>query len=99
MEKQKVLAYSNMGDFVSCTWCESVMIVPFGADKCPNCYYEGALSWHDDNNKEVNLSDIKDDYIIEYKSYPEAEEYLSDEVLIEEFEMEPNQNYKNINQK
>lgn len=98
--RQVILGYVDSGDLVSCTWCGQVMLVPTGADKCPNCYYEGALSWFDGNSKEATYSELEKDkrYSVQSKNEPEPAEYLSDETLIGEFELTPNPLFKNSKQ-
>jgi hypothetical protein len=95
--KPPVLVYTDSGDFVSCTWCSRKMIVPTGADKCPHCYCEGSLSWGEDERQEVNYSDLENEgkYYLINKNEPEREEYLTDETLIEEFNVIPSGKYIN----
>lgn len=90
--------YTDSGDLVHCNMCNANMLVPRGADKCPKCYYEGALQWFDDGKKEATVSqlDLIPEYALVTKNNPEPTEYLSDEVLKEEFNMEPNPQHKYI---
>lgn len=39
--------YAISGDFVTCSDCGKVMLLPHGADKCPACKKEGCLAWTD----------------------------------------------------
>jgi hypothetical protein len=72
------------------------MLVPGGADKCPKCYCEGGLQWLDDERKEAAVSqlDLIPEYVLVTKNDPELTEYLSDAVLKEEFNMEPDPKHK-----
>lgn len=33
------------GDWVRCVLCGAQMLLPCGADKCPECSSEGTLTW------------------------------------------------------
>mgnify|MGYP003623240466 FL=1 len=94
--KTVVLAYAESGDWVSCTWCSRIMLVPTGADKCPHCYYHGALAWHDDDTQETTCEALNasQTYTVINKHTPSTEEYLSDDVLIEEFGIIPSGFFK-----
>lgn len=94
--KKVVLGYAETGDWVTCTWCSRVMLVPTGADKCPHCYYEGALGWHNDDKRETSCTKIEgtSTYTVINKHTPEKQAYLSDDVLIGEFGIIPSGFYK-----
>jgi hypothetical protein len=100
-EKKTVYSYTDSGDFVYCNNCEKTMLVPTGADKCPACYCEGMLRWVDEEHQEVNHSELNDldgykDFKIVVKNEPEPAEYLTDETLIEEFEMTPDSRHESL---
>lgn len=91
-----IYLYTDRGDLVHCNNCDADMLVPTGADKCPYCYYEGRLQWHDENNQESTVSqlDYNPNYVLVTKNAPESSEYLCDETLKNEFNIEPNPNHK-----
>lgn len=91
-----IYLYAYSGDLVHCNQCEANMLLPTGADKCPHCYFEGALQWIDESRKETTVDelDINPEYATITKPDPETTEYLSDEVLKDEFDMEPNPKHK-----
>lgn len=97
-KKTIIYHYTGNGDLVHCNNCGKNMLVPSGADKCPHCYFEGALAWLDEQNKEtsVNKLDLNPKYALITKNDPEPTEYLSDETLREEFDMMPNVKHKHI---
>lgn len=37
------------GDWVRCVLCGAQMLLPCGADKCPECSSEGTLTWVDED--------------------------------------------------
>ena len=51
---ETVNIYAETGDFVFCTYCGKKMLLPRGADKCPECKKVGHLSWIDGEPEEVN---------------------------------------------
>lgn len=91
-----IYLYTDSGDLVHCNMCDTDMLVPTGADKCPKCYFEGGLQWLDDNNQESTVSQLSENrkYILVTRNDPETTEYLSDEVLKDEFNTEPNPEHK-----
>mgnify|MGYP000762518834 CR=1 FL=1 len=40
---ETVDVYTERGDLVTCSDCGKVMLLPYGADKCPACKKEGCL--------------------------------------------------------
>lgn len=48
------------GDHVKCNNCGTVMLLPCGADKCPECGKTGCMEWVDDDKQEENYMNIKD---------------------------------------
>lgn len=51
MEKVVVYQGTKKGDLVRCTNCGKVMLLPFGADKCPECGSCGTSVWFDDEQE------------------------------------------------
>ncbi len=95
MKKPVVEIYESEGDLVKCNFCDKIMLLPTGADKCPSCYVEGCLGWYDEKRENGTSSELNDDeFEIVYERDLEIHEYLSDEVLIEEFDMAPDPEYK-----
>lgn len=96
MKKKIIYHYTDTGDLVHCNRCGTGMLVPTGADKCPHCYFEGAPGWLDEQNKETSVSDLdlNPNYALVTKNDPEPAEYLSGEVLRDEFDMLPNPKHK-----
>lgn len=62
MEKTKLYGGIYSGDWVRCTNCGSVMLLPHGADKCPECEVTGCLDWVSefDNEHEVHRDYLLD---------------------------------------
>ena len=50
--------YAISGDFVTCSDCGKVMLLPHGADKCPACRSEGTLAWTDDALQETDIDGL-----------------------------------------
>ena len=46
---ETVDVYTERGDLVTCSDCGKVMLLPYGADKCPACKKEGCLVWTDES--------------------------------------------------
>ena len=92
--KLAVYSYTHSGDFVHCNNCDKIMLLPTGADKCPSCYFEGALGWEDDGMQETTFSELNESgkYELITKNELKLSEYLSDEVLTGEFEICPDFN-------
>ena len=57
-----IKAYVEVGDHVRCNNCDTEMLVPHGADICPNCGYNGALAWvsEDEDKKEASDDEFED---------------------------------------
>ena len=62
MEKTKLYGGIYSGDWVRCKNCGSVMLLPHGADKCPECEVTGCLDWVSefDNEHEVHRDYLLD---------------------------------------
>lgn len=46
------------GDWVRCTQCGAQMLLPCGADKCPECGENGTLRWVDEEKQEMDAKDL-----------------------------------------
>ena len=83
---ETVDVYTISGDFVTCNSCGKVMLLPYGADKCPDCKAEGTLSWTDDTFQETDIDGLLRRHCnLHQKRDPTPEDYLSSETLKEEF--------------
>lgn len=52
---ETVDVYTERGDLVTCSDCGKVMLLPYGADKCPACKKEGCLVWTDESLREADI--------------------------------------------
>lgn len=78
--------YTETGDFVTCSDCGKVMLLPHGADRCPACRSEGKLSWTDDTLPEADIDGLLErHYNLHQKSDLNPEDYLSLSVLATEY--------------
>lgn len=83
-ESITVNAYTESGDFVKCNNCDTYMLLPLGADKCPQCNAVGCMSWGDDDLQEATYDDlINRKCNIKHQNELLPAQYLSDEVLEE----------------
>ncbi len=48
----------NYGDHVKCNQCDKIMLLPCGADVCPECGAVGCLAWVDENNPERDITEV-----------------------------------------
>lgn len=78
--KTRIYVGVDHGDWVECKYCERMMLVPCGADKCPECGISGCLSWVDDERQEMDVENL-DTYDTKFRLSPE--DYLSEELLYE----------------
>ena len=46
------------GDWVRCVLCGAQMLLPCGADKCPECSSEGTLTWVDEDKQEMDAKHL-----------------------------------------
>lgn len=55
MTNMKTRTYEGVqhGDWVRCVLCGAQMLLPCGADKCPECSSEGTLTWVDEDKQET----------------------------------------------
>lgn len=84
------LNYTRVADYVECNNCGRKMLLPVGADKCPECGSVGCLEWADtvfEESQEVVVDDFIEENFndIEFKSdiLLPKESYLSEETLDE----------------
>lgn len=66
------------GDWVRCVLCGAQMLLPCGADKCPECSSEGTLTWVDENRQEMDAKHL--DCLVPIRKL-ELQEYLSPDIL------------------
>lgn len=85
----EVITYKGIdeGDFCRCTQCGKLMLLPYGADQCPECCGYGTLDWADDAIQETNDAELK---AIGYKLKDSGkklklEDYLDVETLAIEY--------------
>ena len=78
--------YTEQGDFVTCSNCGKVMLLPYGADKCPACKSEGKLAWTDDTSQETDIDGLlKRHCNLHRVKDPNPEDYLSLSILATEY--------------
>ena len=56
----KTITYKGIqhGDWVKCAQCGAQMLLPCGADKCPECGDSDVLMWVDEDKKEISIEDL-----------------------------------------
>ena len=68
------------GDWVRCVLCGAQMLLPCGADKCPECGENGTLRWVDEERQEIDAKGLDClDYVRELR----VDDYLSPTTLEE----------------
>lgn len=65
------------GDWVRCTQCGAQMLLPCGADQCPECYGYDTLVWVDEDRQEMDTKHL--DCLAPMRKL-ELQEYLSPDV-------------------
>lgn len=82
----KTKIYNNIlhGDWVKCSQCGAIMLLPCGADQCPECCGCGTLSWIDEARQEMNVDDLGAD-VLNTNHTLKPEDYLDPETLAMEF--------------
>lgn len=86
IDMKTVNVYTTSGDFVICSDCGKVMLLPHGADRCPACRSEGKLSWMDDNLQETDIDGLLERHCnLHQKRKLQPENYLSLPVLATEY--------------
>lgn len=80
MTNMKTRTYEGVqhGDWVRCVLCGAQMLLPCGADKCPECSSEDTLTWVDENRQEMDAKHL--DCLVPIRKL-ELQEYLSPEIL------------------
>ena len=80
MTNMKTRTYEGVqhGDWVRCVLCGAQMLLPCGADKCPECSSEDTLMWVDENRQEMDAKHL--DCLVPIRKL-ELQEYLSPEIL------------------
>lgn len=80
MTNMKTRTYEGVqhGDWVRCVLCGARMLLPCGADKCPECSSEGTLTWVDEDKQEMDAKHL--DCLVPIRKL-ELQEYLSPEIL------------------
>lgn len=72
------------GDYVICSQCGKKMLLPYGADQCPECYGWGTLDWVDNDKQEASIDDFNGD--VEHSDRElKMEDYLDPETLAIEY--------------
>ncbi len=66
------------GDWVRCALCGVQMLLPCGADKCPECSSNSTLMWVDEDRQEMDVEHL--DCLAQIRKL-ELQEYLSPDVL------------------
>lgn len=86
--------YNNIthGDWVHCNQCGATMLLPCGADQCPECCGCGTLSWVDDNRQECDIDELRSNIEQTNKSL-KPEQCLDPETLANEL----SKNARNLN--
>lgn len=72
----KTITYEGVqhGDWVRCVLCGAQMLLPCGADKCPECGENGTLRWVDEERQEIDAKGLDClDYVRELR----VDDYLS----------------------
>jgi hypothetical protein len=80
------------GDFVTCNGCGETMVLPCGADQCPECCCDDGLEWVREDSQEVSWSLLQDKltmwgfFSLRLSSKKlKPEDYLSPDTLASEF--------------
>lgn len=83
------------GDHCKCSNCGAIMLLPYGADRCPECESEGMLAWVDETEQETNTDRLSENghNVIYSDKELKMTDYLSEETI----EIEIN-NFKQLDQ-
>lgn len=71
----------NEGDWLVCSQCGRRMILPYGADQCPECYGYGTLDWADNDKQEASIDDFNESLLEHSDRELKMEDYLDPETL------------------
>lgn len=82
MTNMKTRTYEGVqhGDWVRCVLCGAQMLLPCGADKCPECGENGTLRWVDEEKQEMDAKDLD---CLGYVRELRIDDYLSPTTLEE----------------
>lgn len=83
MQKTRIYNRVFHGDWVKCNDCGAIMLLPCGADQCPECTSEN-LSWQDTNKQETDVEQLGENVIKTGKTLKPSD-YLTPETLEQEF--------------
>jgi hypothetical protein len=61
------------------------MLLPYGADQCPECYGYGTLDWVDNENQEASIDDFNESLLEHSDRELKMEDYLDPETLAIEY--------------
>ena len=73
------------GDYVICSQCGKKMLLPYGADQCPECYGYGTLDWADNENQKASIDDFNESLLEHSDRELKMEDYLDPETLAIEY--------------
>lgn len=78
----KTITYEGVqhGDWVRCVLCGAQMLLPCGADKCPECGENGTLRWVDEERQEIDAKGLD---CLGYVRELRVDDYLSPTTLEE----------------
>ena len=81
----KTIIYKGVeeGDWVKCSQCGKMMLLPYGADQCPECYGWGTLDWVDEEKQETDIDSVGETEYTNRKL--KLEDYLDPETLAIEY--------------
>lgn len=83
--EEKTIVYDNVehGDWVICGCCGKRMLVPCGAEICPECGCSGSMNWVDEEIQEADMDSVGE---IEYTERQlKLEDYLEPDTLSIEY--------------
>ena len=82
MTNMKTRTYKGVqyGDWVRCVLCGAQMLLPCGADKCPECGENGTLRWVDEERQEIDAKGLD---CLGYVRELRVDDYLSPTTLEE----------------
>lgn len=97
-DKTIIYEGTEKGDWVICSNCGKKMLLPYGADQCPECTCEGSLQWVDETMQEADAQSVGE---TEYKDRKlELQDYLCCDTLAVEYpdEYQKLQRENNLNE-
>ena len=66
------------GDHVHCNNCDKTMLLPIGADKCPECGAAGCLIWVNEDIEERSKEDLGE-WVIDTHKTLKPEDYTDED--------------------